>query len=124
MAKSLIAAARSLADVLRRENDALLAMDLRLAAAFLPEKVAAIEALAAAKAAPDRIRREEFAPIAQNLDQLAALNHDLLKRALAAQQRVIGIVARAAASAAADTSYGTEGCLVRPTGPMTFSTRA
>jgi hypothetical protein len=124
MPKPLMDAARSLTDVLRRENDALAAMDVGLAAALLAEKTAAINNLTKAREAFDQVPQEDMAPIAQSLDRLVSLNRDLLKRALAAQQRVIGIVVRAAATVTAETSYGTEGCLVRSRGPMTFSTRA
>ena len=109
MAKPLMAVVNQLADVLDRENAALKAMDLPRAAGLLVEKTAAIADLTTAgdtaPASPD----PALAPIARRLDGLARENRRLLERAIIAQQRVIGIVVRAAASVAAQPCYGARG---------------
>jgi hypothetical protein len=123
-ANALIDAMQHLTETLRRENAALLAMDLPGAAAVLPEKLAAVEALAAALEAARDASRPELVAGAAGLQEEARENRDLLRRATEAQQRVIGIVARAAAAAAPDLAYGMEGRLVRLQSPVALLTRA
>jgi hypothetical protein len=130
MPKRLIVVAERLAAVLDRENEALRAMDLRRAATLLPEKNAAIADLTAsgktALAPPD----PAAVAAVRRLDRLMSENRRLLERAIAAQQRVIGIVVRAAASTVVEPSYGASrggiarGRQTRSTGPMALSTRA
>ena len=84
--------------VLEQENAALTAMDLPRAAALVVRKTAAIERLAGLPASR---------PAAERLDDLARHNRRLLERAMIAQERVIGIVARAAANV--DAPYGAGG---------------
>lgn len=111
--------AQRLADVLERENDALRAMDLRRAVTLLPEKSAAIAALAdCGPPAPDLV------PMAARLNGLARENRQLLERAISVQQRVIGIILRAAASVAVAPNYGLQGRRAHLTGPMALRTRA
>ncbi len=117
-------AMRRLADVLERENLALKAMDLRGAAALLAEKTAAMADLGALASKQSGPAETELASIARRLDGIARENRRLLERAIAVQQRVIGIVVRAAASAAVKPSYGAVGRPERMTAPLTLSTRA
>ncbi len=95
-------AIRALCDVLRDENAALSAMDIPEANRKLPEKLAATDALVAAlrgkPVLPDT-SREDVA----RLDRLAAENRALLERAMAAQKRVIGCIARAVPRALGQT---------------------
>ena len=101
----------ALASILERENAALAAMDLTAAAALLPEKTAVLAAL------PDATPGAE-ADTARRVAGLAKENKDLLERAIAAQERVIGIVARAAVSV--QPVYGGSG----RARPVAISTRA
>jgi hypothetical protein len=121
----LIIAAQRLLDILEQENDALRVMDLRRAAGFLPEKTAAIADLTAAGEASSGPAAPSLVPVARRLDDVASRNRLLLERAIVAQQRVIGIVVRAAAnSGKAESSYGNRRYWTRVTGPMALSTRA
>ena len=99
-------------------------MDLKRATALLAEKTDAFGALTASGG--QAIRSDDPGQIAQarRLDALALENRVLLRRAIVAQQRVIGIVVRAAAAAVADPTYGTTGHRPRLTGAMALSTRA
>jgi hypothetical protein len=121
---ALIDAVDRLTETLRRENEALTAMDLPAAAALLPLKMAAVEALATALAAARGASGPEISAGATVLRDRARENRDLLRRATEAQQRVIGIVARAAAASAPGLAYGTEGRLVRLQSPVVLLTRA
>src|SRR5712675_1248676 len=107
MQKRLISAANRLAEALDRENVALMAMDLTRAAALLPEKAAAIADLASCDRDGAAWPDVDLVPVARQLDRLALENRRLLERAITAQERVIGIVVRAAASVAAEPFYGT-----------------
>jgi hypothetical protein len=123
MAKALIETAHRLADVLDRENLALKAMDLPRAAALLPEKTSAIAGMVASgevPATPD----PALVAIARRLERLASENRRLLERAIAAQQRLISIVVKAAAAVSVAPSYGSKGRRPMTPGPMAFSTRA
>jgi hypothetical protein len=125
MPTSLIVAAHRLADILEQENDALRAMDLRRATGLLPEKTAAIADLTAAGEASSEPAPASLAAIARRLDGLALRNRRLLERAIVAQQRVIGIVVRAAAATGkAEPCYGNGRYRARATSPMALSTRA
>jgi flagellar biosynthesis/type III secretory pathway chaperone len=123
MPKPLMMAQR-LADVLDRENDALRAMDLFRAVTLLPEKTAAIADLTAADEEMAEHPHPDLASITARLDDLAQENRVLLERAIGVQQRVIGIVVRAAASVATAPNYGLHGRPVHLTSPMALSTRA
>jgi hypothetical protein len=124
MPKPLLLAAQHLADVLDRENDALRTLDLRRAVSMLPEKTAAIAELTAADDAASGAPDPDFVPITSRLNELTVENRQLLERAIKAQQRVIGIIVRAAASVAVAPNYGTQGRREHLTGPMALSTRA
>lgn len=117
-----IEAAERLADVLRRENAALAAMDLRGAAALLAEKQAAATALLDSLAGGGAPR-----PLhARLLSDLAAENRRRLEHAIAVQGRVIGLIARALRNATPPAPrYGASGVMVagRPA-PVTLSARA
>jgi hypothetical protein len=121
---ALVQVAGRLADVLERENAALRAMDLVRAARLLPEKTAAIAELAAFGETAVPPPNPALTAAARRLDALTRENRQLLRRAIAAQQRVIGIIVRAAAGAVADPSYGTRGRRPRWTAAMALSTRA
>ncbi len=97
MTRSVLAAIDAVATVLDRENAALAAMDLRQAAACAEDKRRAVAALAALDpAAP-------LPPAALGrLQSLTQRNRALLERGLAAQGRVIGLIAAAAQSARRD----------------------
>ena len=123
MSRSMIQAALRLAAVLERESEALREMDLPRSATFLPEKTAAFAELTAFAEAPDRPTDPALVAAALRLDALTSENGRLLLRAIAAQQRVIGIIARAAAGAVADPCYGTKGRRPRLTGAVALSTR-
>ena len=92
--------------------------------ALLPEKTAAAARLAAF--GDDRLVRPggDLIRDARRLDALTRDNRRLLERAMAAQNRVIGIVVRAAGSVARHSSYGAKGQMAHMTRPMTMSTRA
>ena len=122
MKNRLISAANRLAEALDRENVALMAMDLTRAAALLPEKAAAIADLASFDGDGTAWPDVDLVPVARQLDRLALENRRLLERAITAQERVIGIVVRAAASVAAEPFYGTNGRRPRLTA-MALSTR-
>lgn len=124
MAKSLIAAARHLADVLESENAALRIMDLPRAAALLPQKSAAVAELTASGEASGSLIDPNLGVAARRLDALALENRHLLDRAIMAQRRVIGIIVRAAVTASSGSSYRAPGRQARSPGPMTLSTRA
>jgi len=121
----MIMAARRLGEVLERENAALKAMDIRRATALLPEKSAAIADLTASgEASGKENSAHDLTALARKLENLAAENRRLLERAIVVQQRVIGIVARATASAAREPAYGAQGRMRRITRPLAFSARA
>ena len=120
---TLIAAARRLAEILDRENVALEAMDLRQAAALLPEKTAAMDDLEACGKAGSVSADPALVLAARRLDHLVLENRRLLERAIVAQDRVIGIVVEAAASVASNTSYSADGRRPR-LNAMTYSARA
>ena len=124
MRKPLIVAAQRLADVLDRENAALRTMDLRKATALLPEKSVAVADLTAAGEAGFAPPNPVLIATARRLDNLASENRRLLERAIAAQQRVIGIVVRAVTAAVSEPSYGASARQARATGPIALSTCA
>lgn len=120
-----IAAVSGLADLLERENAALAAMDLPRAAAMLTEKTAGVAALAAAAGERNAAASPpDLVLAARRLNVLALENRRLLERAMEAQERVIGIVARAVASTATRPAYGARGIVEVASEPMALSTRA
>ena len=98
-------AARSLAEVLRAENDALAAQDLVAAGLLLPAKEAAIAGLRAVLpgGSPDPA-------LAAELRDVAAENSARLLQAIEVQGRILELVARAARQATAGAvHYGARG---------------
>jgi hypothetical protein len=92
MTTALHDAAAALAEALAAENAALAAFDLGRAAAMLPAKQAAADALAALlPATPEDAAR----PLAARLRDLLAENRVLLERAIRVQGRVLRLVAQA-----------------------------
>ena len=120
MPDTTTAAVTRLTAVLERENAALTAMDLPAATALLAEKTAALTALRDMPAPAGPEHEAAF----RRLASLAADNHALLERAMTAQQRVIGIIAQAAASAVEEPAYGARGRAPRVSGPIALATRA
>ena len=105
MSDDMLTAGDVLADTLTAENTALAALDLPRAGAMLARKQRALADLAAAQALP--ASHDAAERMARRLQGLAIENKRLLERAIAAQGRVIGVIARAAAPATAQ-GYGTE----------------
>lgn len=104
MTQDLIAAGIRMAETLEAENDALAALDLPRAAGLLADKHRAIAGLAAASTAP--AAHEAAERMARRLQALAVENKRQLERAIAAQGRVIEVIARAAQPVVA-AGYGT-----------------
>jgi hypothetical protein len=125
MPARLIEAARRLAAVLELENEALRAMDLRRAASLVAEKAAAIDGLTEAGEALAGPIHADVVFDARRVDSLARENRRLLERGIMAQQRVIGIIVRAAAGVGKiQPAYAATGHVARVAVPMAFSTRA
>ena len=106
MTMELMEAGTVLAETLEAENSALTALDLPKVGAMLARKQRAMADLAAAKA--HRTSRDGADRMARRLQALALENKRLLERAIAAQGRVIEVVARAAAASEAPRGYGNE----------------
>jgi hypothetical protein len=112
MSTDLVTAGGDLAEVLAAENQALAALDLPLAVSLLPEKRRAAENFVAAQREPIApAQRDAAARMAHRLRALAEENKAHLTRAMAAQTRVLGVIARAAtppppSSYRAAPSYG------------------
>jgi hypothetical protein len=122
MTQDPIEAAERLATILKRENAALAAMDLRGAVGLLAEKQAAAAALLESLtggAAPPPLQ-------ARLLSDLAAENRRRLEHAIVVQGRVIGLIARALRNAAPPAPrYGAKGMMTAGRlAPVTFSARA
>lgn len=115
MTEDLFEAASRLADILAAENAALEALDLAGAVALLPGKRSAAEAFIAAQSAPmaDN-RRGDIERVSRQLQPLAEQNKALLSRAMAVQNRVIALIARATALPNYGASHG-YGHTARPT---------
>jgi|UniRef100_A0A8J4M662 flagellar biosynthesis/type III secretory pathway chaperone len=120
MNADLTDAAISLVQVLAQENDALRTLDLRHAASLTDAKARAIEAFSRAQSKQERrptpltpAQRTAIEEMAARLRDLVVENRRLLERAIGVQQRVIGVVARAAphAIAAQNGRYGADGTL-------------
>ena len=121
MSKELIEAAGVLAETLAEENAALAALDLPRAAAMLAGKQHAAASVHRGAGVPHgAAHRQAAEQLAQRLRSLAAENRGLLERAIIAQGRVIGVIARAAAPAVAPSGYGARGAKLpcRPAGRL------
>jgi hypothetical protein len=112
MSQEAITAGTFLAETLEMENAALAALDLPRAAGMLGDKQHAIANLAAVQTLP--ASRDAAERLARRLQILADENKRLLERAIAAQGRVIEVVARAAAASLAPAGYGTARSVGRP----------
>ncbi len=130
MTDDLLAAAARLADVIAAENAALAAFDLRAAATTVIVKHHAAETFTAAlrkQAAPiEPNRRDRAEAIGERLAALVQENRRLLERAIAAQTRVMEIIARASRRelAARTTRYGAFGALVGAAHPRPIAISA
>jgi hypothetical protein len=113
-------AARQLATVLRAENDHLRVHDAAAAAALLPEKQAATQALHSALAGNEA--DPHWAGLLRNL---AAENRALLTQAIEVQSRILEMVARAARNASpGPLRYGKTGAARSSMGAMAMALRA
>jgi hypothetical protein len=124
-------ASAALAALLEHENRLLEALDLAAAAALLPAKQDATAAFLRAQAhtkasggiAP--VGRTTMTGLAARLRTLAAENRRLLERGLAAQGRVIAVIARAVRAHPATASrYGASGTLAGPRTPTPLAISA
>jgi hypothetical protein len=110
MSTDLITAGGDLAELLAAENAALAALDLPRAIGMLPDKRRVAEIFVAAQGTPIApAQRDAAARMAHRLQALAEENKAHLTRAMAAQSRVMGMIARAAAPApryGAASAYG------------------
>ena len=120
MTMELMDAGSAVAETLQAENSALAALDLPRAGAMLARKERALADLAAAAARAGTQSHHAADRVARRLQALAIENKRLLERAIAAQGRVIDVMARAAASAEAPTGYG----LTRGRRPAAFALSA
>jgi hypothetical protein len=121
MNNDLIAAGTLLAETLQAENAALSALDLPRAAGMLVDKQRAVAGLVSVQGTP--ASREAAERVARRLQALAMENKRLLERAIAAQGRVIGVIARAASPTPQPTAYGSLRHSGRPA-PLALSARA
>jgi hypothetical protein len=118
MGADLITAGGDLAELLAAENAALAALDLPRAVGLLPDKRRAAENFAAAQNTPIAPGQRDAAErMAHRLQALAEENKARLTRAMAAQSRVIGVIARAAAPA----GYGAAPTYGRGARPVAFA---
>ena len=130
MTDDLLAAATRLADVIAAENAALVAFNVSAAIAAGADKQRAAEAFAAAfqtQTAPmEPGRRQQAATIGQRLTGLAGENRRLLERVIAAQARVMEIIARAGRRelAARASRYGAFGAPVANASPRPMAISA
>ena len=122
MSNELIAATNLLADTLEEENAALVALDLPRAGALLAQKQRVVAGFLAAHDAPlIPAQRAAFEPLARRLQALSVENRTLLERAIVAQSRVIGVIARAATPEVAPTAYSARGAQGHTTRPAAFA---
>jgi hypothetical protein len=104
MSDEMMTAGNVLTDVLTLENAALAELDLPRAGAMLARKQRALADLVAVQTVP--ASHDSAERMARRLRALAIENKRLLERAIAAQGRVIGVIARAATATATPTGYG------------------
>jgi hypothetical protein len=115
MSMDVVAAGTVLAEVLEAENAALATLDLPRAARLLEDKQRALAGLTGAAPAPP-VANAAAGRLAHRLQALALENKRLLERAIAAQGRVMSVVARAA-TPAVPAGYGT----ARPRRPVALA---
>jgi len=112
MTQDAMAAGAVLAETLEAENAALAVLDLPRAASLLDDKQRAVAGLAEARSAS--MPNDAGLRMARRLQALAAENKRLLERAIAAQGRVIGVVAKAASASVTPSGYGAARAVERP----------
>ncbi|HEY2616046.1 MAG TPA: hypothetical protein VGI78_01790 [Acetobacteraceae bacterium] len=118
MSTDLVTVGGELVEVLAAENAALAVLDLPRAVGLLPDKRRATEGFVAAqRVAIATAQRDAAERLFQRLQSLAEENKALLTRAMAAQSRVIGVIARAAAP----TGYGAAPTYGRGARPVAFA---
>lgn len=121
-------ASAALATLLEHENRLLEALDLAAAAALLPVKQGATATFLRATKASGNIApagRAAMTGLGVRLRTLAAENRRLLERGLAAQGRVIAVIARAVrAHPATAPRYGASGALAGPRTPAPLAISA
>lgn len=127
----LVTAAAALAELLEQENRLLEALDLAAAAALLPAKQNAAAAFVRAQMIAQEsggippAARDPAVALGTRLRSLAATNRRLLERGLAAQGRVIAVIARAARMHhAAAPRYGASGAFAGPRTPVALAISA
>lgn len=125
----LPSASAALAALLEHENRLLEALDLAAAAALLPAKQEAASAFLRAqthsRASGGPAGGAALAGLAARLRILVAENRRLLERGLAAQGRVIAVIARAVrAHPATAARYGASGTLAAPRTPTPLAISA
>ena len=128
-AHPVIRAATALAEVLERENARLAALDLAVAGRLLAEKESAVAAFRAAQAEAGgglpAEALEAARAIGLRLRDLAAENRRLLERGMAAQGRVVAVIARAARRApSGPPRYAASGRLSGPRTPLPLAISA
>jgi len=122
MSAELLAAAERLVDALERENAALTTLDLPSAAAMFEDKQRAAAGFIAVRTVP--IGFGQRAAVERSLGRLQLLaeqNRTLLERAIAAQRRVIGIIAPAVPQATATPCYAACGSLADAARPAALA---
>ena len=126
MNDDVLEAGRLLAAALRRENQLLARMELQEASLLVAEKQAATARFEAACRAAGRLRWSPQAEdLAASLRVLASENTSLLEHAMAAQERVLGIIRQAALKCFAGRRYGAGGApAAEAPRPMALSSRA
>lgn len=132
MMQSLLIAGVRLAEALRAENEALVALDLPRAAGLAPAKQQATDAFAAAYAACAKTgaraegpTRQATRDLTERLGALGLENRRLLERAISIQSRVIETIAGAALPRPT-AGYGAAGRRTSPraTPSLAVATRA
>lgn len=113
-------AADALAHILQAENEALRGNDFAAAAALLPAKRSAIQAIDSLT--PEGPKQALYETLVR-LGSLAAENRQLLNRGIGIQSQVLGIIAGAARAASA-FGYGSSGKSAMRGGAFTLSARA
>jgi hypothetical protein len=122
MTYALTDAATRLADTLARENTALDALDLSGAIALLPEKRRALAALTDAQAiGPMPDQRPAMETAVRRLQDMAAENRRLLRRALTVQNRVIDVIAGTLPRDEPAGRYAAPGARARSARPAAWS---
>lgn len=124
---SIFIAAQALCAVLDEENAALQRFDVPRATALVPAKRSATDALLLAQRQGALSPSPESLALAERLQHAALQNKKLLERAIEAQKRVMGCIARAVPRAISQGGrYGAKGAVPKPamTPAVALSARA